>query len=675
MDDVLTPRQVAAELGVTVRTVQRWIADGRLPAERIGGRVRVSRSSLAGVASGGPGTAPRAIRSLLIANRGEIAVRIARTARRMGIRAVGVHTADERAPDGVEATEVIASYLDPADVLRAAARSAAEAVHPGYGFLAENSGFARAVADAGLTWIGPPPKAIAAMGDKAAARRRAASLGVPIIPGYDGDGQDDATLGDAAERIGYPVLVKPAAGGGGKGMHLARDAASLRGALETARREARTAFGDARLILERHLGGSRHVEVQVLFDSHGNGVHLGERDCSAQRRNQKIVEEAPAPFVSPELRERMGAAAVSVAASVGYVGAGTVEMLVMDEDQFFFLEMNTRLQVEHPVTEAVIGRDLVEEQLRIAAGETLAQRGLSAPPSVRGHAVEARLYAEDAESGFLPAAGGLARIVWPREVRVDTGVREGDAVSDRYDPLLAKLIAHGATRREALDRMRAALRQTMVLGVRTNLRFLRWLLDQPPMREGRMRTDTIAGADLPDAPVATEAHWQAAAGMLRTSTDDPWSGGWRLNAPSVVRVAHERSERTVPLSGDDDEDGGEDSASAVRDGDVVHVDVDGQSLEFRMAPAPTIEVAVQHASAAGAAGSSVLTAPMPGRVLAVRATEGASVRAHEPVVIIEAMKMEHAVVAPVDGTLRRVAVREGQQVQRGEVLGTVEATR
>jgi excisionase family DNA binding protein len=663
-DDHLTPREVAAELGVTVRTVQRWIADGRLPAARVGSRVRVSRSSLAGVATV-PVAAGRTIGRLLIANRGEIAVRIARTATRMGIRAVGVHTPDERAPDGVDAAHEIVSYLDAAELLRVAARSGADAVHPGYGFLAENAAFAQSAVRAGLLWIGPPPEAIAAMGDKGTARRRAASQGVPTIPGYDGEDQDDATLIDAAERISYPLLVKPSAGGGGKGMHIVREPAALDAALSAARREAKLAFGDDRLILERHLGGSRHVEVQVLFDLHGGGVHLGERDCSAQRRNQKIVEESPAPSVTPELRARMGGAAVSVAASVGYVSAGTVEMLLTDAGEFFFLEMNTRLQVEHPVTEVVTGRDLVEDQFRIAAGETLTQLGLSEPPPVHGHAIEARLYAEDPESGFLPAAGRLARIAWPAGIRVDTGVREGDEVSDRYDPMLAKLIAHGSTRHEALDRLRAALAETSVLGVRTNLRFLRWLLDQAPMRDGEVRTDTIASSTLPTAPVIEDAHWRAAAALLQSATADPWGGGWRLNAPPTLRVAHEGDDRsvstdragTVPL--------------AVRVGDVVHVDVDRQSIEFRLARPPTVEEAVRHASAAGAGGASVLTAPMPGRVVAVRAAEGASVRAHEPVIIIEAMKMEHAVVATTDGTLRRLAVSVGQQVQRGDILGEV----
>jgi acetyl-CoA/propionyl-CoA carboxylase biotin carboxyl carrier protein len=393
-DALLTPREVADELGVTVRTVQRWIADGRLQAERVGTRVRVSRSSLSTVHAAPPGPAKR-IASLLIANRGEIAVRVARTARQLGIRTIGVHAADDRRPEGMDETHTIPSYLDGEAIVAVARRAAADALHPGYGFLAENPAFARAVSDAGITWVGPPPDAIAAMGDKAAARQRVAAQGVPVAPGYDGAAQDDATLVAEAIRIGFPLLVKPSAGGGGKGMRVVRDAADLPEALAGARREAHRSFGDDRLILERYVEHARHVEIQVLFDAHGTGVHLGERDCSAQRRNQKVIEEAPGPAVSIELRERMGAAAVAAAASVGYVNAGTVEFLLADDGSFYFLEMNTRLQVEHPVTEAVTGRDLVAEQMRIAAGERIA----AVPPRLRGHAIEVRLYAEDPEAG------------------------------------------------------------------------------------------------------------------------------------------------------------------------------------------------------------------------------------------------------------------------------------
>ena len=629
----------------------------------------MSRSSLRAVANeptnDAAGRGP--IRSLLVANRGEIAARIARTARSVGVRVIGVHIEDERPADGMDETHAIPSYLDAAALIDLARRVGADALHPGYGFLAENAAFARAVAASGVRWVGPPAEAIAAMGDKAAARQRVAERGVPTVPGYDGAAQDDDTLAREAARIGMPLLVKPSAGGGGKGMRVVGSPEEVPEALAAARREARRSFGDDRLVLERYLAGSRHVEIQVLFDAHGAGVHLGERDCSSQRRSQKIVEEAPGPSVTPAIRGRMGQAAVSAAAAVGYVNAGTVEMLLTDAGEFYFLEMNTRLQVEHPVTEAVTGRDLVADQLRIAGGASLAEMGLGAPPRIAGHAIEARIYAEDPEAGFLPATGRLALVRWPDGVRVDAGVREGDDVTDRYDPMLAKVIAHGATRAEALDRLGAALDRTTLLGVRTNIRFLRWLLEQAAMRDGEMRTDTIGGLDLRAPPAAGRPHWQAAARLLGDDRLDPWSGGWRLNAPAVRRVRHGGEERSVTF---DDDEPLENVPAAVRHGGVVHVDVEGQSLEFAAAPPPTVEEAVRQA-ASHAGGSAALVSPMPGRVIAVRASARDDVRAHQPIVVIEAMKMEHAVVAPVDGTLSALSVEVGAQVQRGEVLGEV----
>jgi excisionase family DNA binding protein len=663
-DDSLTPRQVAEELGVTVRTVQRWVADGRLPATRVGARVRVSRSSLGAVADVPTAQPAPTIRSLLIANRGEIVPRIARTARGLGIRTIGVHAADDRAPDEVDLALPIPDYLDGDAIVEAARRAGADAIHPGYGFLAENPGFAAAVERAGLTWVGPPSAAIAAMGDKAAARRTAVAGGVPVVPGYDGDAQDDESLALEARRIGLPILVKPSAGGGGKGMRIVREEARLVEELASARREASRAFGDDRLILERLLEGARHVEVQVLFDAHGHGIHLGERDCSAQRRNQKIVEESPAPSVSTELRARMGEAALTVAAAVGYVNAGTVEFLLTDAGDFFFVEMNARLQVEHPVTEAVIGRDLVADQLRVAAGEPL---GL-AQAVVRwsGHAIEARLYAEDPDASFLPAAGRVLALRWPDTVRVDTALREGDVVSDRYDPLLAKLVASGRTRDEALDRLRAALDETLVLGVRTNLRFLRWLLAQPVMRDGEIRTDTLSHLAVPSPLVPDDDAWAAAAdALVEAGAPGPWSGGWRVAAPAAVRMRLGDEERRVEV-------GRPHHAEVVVDGDLAHVDVGGQSVELALAMPPSVEEAMRHASA-HAGGSAALTAPMPGRVIAVRADEGAPVLAHQPLVVIEAMKMEHAVVTPLAGTVTRITVKVGQQVQRGDLLAEVSA--
>ncbi len=671
-DESLTPRQVAEELGVTVRTVQRWVADGRLRALRVGGRVRVPRSWLASVTEASEpdarAAAAGAIRSLLVANRGEIVARVARTARRLGIGVVGVVAEGDRPPPGVDRWLTVPAYLDGEAILDAARRAGADAVHPGYGFLSENAGFARAVQAAGLTWVGPPAQAIAAMGDKAAARRAAAEHGVPVLAGYDGDDQGEARLVAEAARIGLPLLVKPATGGGGKGMRTVRRPEELPDALAAARREAVRAFGDERLVLERLLDGPRHVEVQVLFDAHGHGVYVGERDCSAQRRRQKIVEEAPAPAATPELRERMGAAALAVAAAVGYVGAGTVEFLLANEGAFYFLEMNTRLQVEHPVTEAVTGRDLVADQLRIAAGEPLGFG--QAEVRLSGHAIEARLYAEDPDAGFLPATGRIARLRWPSGVRVDAGVEEGDEVTDRYDPMLAKLIAHGPDRAAALERLREALASTQVLGVRSNLRFLRWLAAHPAMRDGQVRTDTVESLVLPDPPAPDQGAWRAAAAALAGAgrlPGGPWGGGWQPNLPPAVRLAHGEDRRSVqlPNAGSTAAEAAVDAATA-----TAFVDVEGQSLEFRLAPPPTVEEAVRHASGQ-AADRAVLTAPMPGRVIAVRAAEGASVQAHQPVVVLEAMKMEHAVVAPLAGTLTRLAVAEGQQVQRGDVLAEV----
>jgi acetyl-CoA/propionyl-CoA carboxylase biotin carboxyl carrier protein len=663
-DETLTPRQVAEQLGVTVRTVQRWAADGRLPATRVGGRVRVSRSSLGAVAEAPEEQPAKLIRALLIANRGEIVARIARSARRLGIRTIAVHAPDDRPPDGVDLALPIPGYLDADAILDAARRSGADAVHPGYGFLAENPAFAAAVELADLIWVGPSSAAIAAMGDKAAARRTAAAHGVPGVPGYDGDAQDDGTLTAAALRIGLPILVKPLAGGGGKGMRIVRDAANLPEALAAARREAQGAFGDDRLILERLLQGARHVEIQLLCDGHGHGIHLGERDCSAQRRNQKIVEESPAPSVSPELGARMGQAALAVARAVGYANAGTVEFLLTDAGDFFFVEMNTRLQVEHPVTEEVTGRDLVADQLRIAAGEPLGFE--QSMVRWNGHAIEARLYAEDPDAGFLPAAGQVLSLSWPDGVRVDAELREGDVVSDHYDPLLAKLIAHGRTRDEALARLRAALDQTLVLGVRTNLRFLRWFCDQPVMRDGQVRTDTLAGLTLPPPPLPDAAAWRAAAtALLETGQHGPWAGGWRGAAPAAVRMRYGDEERRIELNGPSE-------ADVAVHGELAIVDVEGQSLELSMAMPPSIEEAVRHA-AAHAGGTATLAAPMPGRVIAIRTAEGTSVLVHQAVVVIEAMKMEHAVVTPLAGTVTRIAVKVGQQVQRGDLLAEVSA--
>jgi 3-methylcrotonyl-CoA carboxylase alpha subunit len=566
--------------------------------------------------------------------------------------------------------------LDIQAVVAAARTSGADALHPGFGFLAENADFAEAVEAAGIRWVGPPAAAIRAMGDKGAARRLATKLGVPVIPGYDGRAQSDAALRRAAASIGYPVLVKPAAGGGGKGMRTVRDPAALGDALASARREATAAFGDPRLILERFVEGPRHVEIQVLFDTLGNGIHLGERDCSIQRRHQKILEETPSPAVTPELLERLGAAALRLAGGVGYASAGTCEFLLTNRGEAFFLEMNTRLQVEHPVTELVTGRDLVADQLRIAAGEPLrlTQTEIDEARTSGGHAIEVRLYAEDAEDGFLPATGRVERLRWPsgEGIRVDSGIDEGDEIGGRFDPMLAKIIAHGTDRLQALDRLAAALDETVVLGLTTNLRFLRWLVREPVVRDGVARIDSLERTWPPDdwssRTVPPAAAWATAARAIG-------AGGWRLNGPDRVRlVSDDGTERVVEIGRQvRDEDPGEpiEVAVAVARG-TAHLDIGGRSVAFRLAPPPDVDRAARAAVAHHAGGPAEVEAPMPGSVLAIHVAVGAAVEAGDPIVTLEAMKMEHVVVAPIAGTIAELRVRRADQVARGQALAVVE---
>ena len=660
MDEELSPSQVAVRLGASTRSVQRWIATGRLPARRVGGRWRVVSDAIDALHRV-ESSSRTPVRRLFVANRGEIAGRIGRTCAALGIDVVAPPT------DGPDAVDL----LDAEAVVAAARAAGADALHPGYGFLAERADFAEAVLAAGIRWVGPPPAAIRAMGDKATARRLAGQLGVPVLPGYDDLDQSDAALTAAADRIGLPLLVKPSAGGGGKGMRVVRDVATLRDALRGARREARANFGDDRLVLERFLEGPRHVEIQVLFDALGTGVHLGERDCSIQRRHQKVLEETPSPAVGDTLRDQMVNAALALAGAVGYVSAGTCEFLLDDAGKFFFLEMNTRLQVEHPVTELVTGRDLVADQLRIAAGAPLGFGQADVRRS--GHAVEVRLYAEDAEAGFLPANGRVEAVQWPagEGIRVDAGITPGTEVGPRFDPLLAKLIAHGASRPEALVRLARALDETVVLGLVTNLRFLRWLVRQPVIHDAEARIDTLDRIWPPDdwsehAALPDDA-WHAAARALLPATGGPWSGGWRLNAGSSVRLAADGEERGVqppPVT---------DPAPrvVVADG-VAHVDVGGRSVAFRIAPPPDVDRAARSAASAGQGGSSgELVAPMPGAVVAVHAEAGASVGAGDPIVSLEAMKMEHVVTAPASGRVAEILVAPGDQVTRGQPLGSV----
>src|SRR5262245_8056581 len=624
MADDLSPTEAAQRIGTSTRTVQRWIADGRLPARRVGGRWRVANDAIVAfvVPPAAAGATPSAIRVLFVANRGEIAARIRRTGERLGIAVVVPPT---EGPDAVD-------LLSIEDVVAAARAAGADAIHPGFGFLAENADFAAAVLAAGIRWVGPPPEAIRAMGDKAAARQLAASLGVPVVPGYDGAGQDDATLTVAAREIGLPLLVKPAAGGGGKGMRVVRSFDGLEDALTTARREALAAFGDDRLVLERLVEGPRHVEVQVLFDGHGAGIHLGERDCSIQRRHQKVLEETPSPAVRPATRRRLTEAALTIARAVGYESAGTCEFLLTERGSFFFLEMNTRLQVEHPVTELVTGRDLVADQLRIAAGEPLGFDQRDVVPT--GHAVEVRLYAEDAENGFLPATGRVEELRWPAGdgIRVDAGVAAGDEVGGRFDPMLAKIVAHGADRVGALARLAAALDDTVVLGLTTNLRFPRWLVREPAGTRGHAPVDVRdriwPPADWAGGAAIPEAAWAAAARLLG-------GGGWRLNAPATVRLIADGEERTIAPADDA-------GIEAVVGNDVVHVDVGGHSVAFQIAPPPDVDRAARAAAAHGAAGGPVeILAPMPGSVVRVHAAIGATVEAGDPLITLEAMKMEH----------------------------------
>ncbi len=617
----------------------------------------------------------RPIRRLFVANRGEIARRIERTGDRLGISVIVPET---EGPSGLD-------LLDIGAVVAAALMAGADAVHPGFGFLAENAGFATAVIEAGLLWVGPPPAAIRAMGDKAMARRLAQGLGIPVVPGYDAADQADAALTAAAGEIGLPLIVKPAAGGGGKGMRVVRSMDGIDAVFAAARREARAAFGDNRLILERLVEGPRHVEIQVLFDQPGHGVHLGERDCSVQRRHQKVFEEAPAPAVDVRLRARLGAWALELATAVRYVGAGTCEFLLTHRGEVFFLEMNTRLQVEHPVTELVTGRDLVADQLRIAQGEMLGveQRDVDSALAGGGHAVEVRLYAEDAEDGFLPATGRIEMLRWPQGqgIRVDAGIDEGREVSGRFDPMLAKIIAHGNDRAEALARLRVALDSTIVLGLTTNLRFLRWLVREPAVLDGQFRIDTLDRIWPPDdwarRAIIPEVAWQAAARALAAGSD----AGWRLNAPSRLHLeAEDGSERSVETgleSGGRRIAAGEATAPSVEPrvataSGAAYVDVGGLSVAMRIAPPPDVDRAARAAGSHHGGGPVEVVAPMPGSVIAIHVNSGARVEAGDPILTLEAMKMEHVVAAPIGGTVREIGVRQLEQVARGQVLAIVE---
>ena len=634
------------------------------------------------------------ITKLLIANRGEIACRIIRTARDMGIATVAVYSdADARALHVRQADEAVhigpspaaESYLVGEKIIAAAQQTGAQAVHPGYGFLSENADFAQAVTDAGLIWVGPKPESIRAMGLKDAAKKLMRAAGVPVTPGYEGEDQSAERLKAEADAIGYPVLIKAVAGGGGKGMRKVDAAGDFEAALESCRREAKASFGNDEVLLEKWITSPRHIEVQVFGDSHGNVVHLFERDCSLQRRHQKVIEEAPAPGMDEATRAEICAAAVRAAKAVDYEGAGTIEFIAdasegLRATHIFFMEMNTRLQVEHPVTEEITGVDLVEWQLRVASGEPvpLKQEELR----IEGHAIEARLYAEDPSSGFLPSTGPLEHLDFGPADRVETGVEEGGAVSPFYDPMIAKLVCYGADREEAIDALLEAVNGTEVWPVRTNAGFLGRALDSEAFRAGELDTGFIAAAgdELIPSAEPSDAVWHVAA---RLATDDAFDqplAGFRLNAPprASVALASGGETRLIDLAAARAdtvavEDGMPDFEEAdADDGPVVTGFLDGEEIvTFASGTAYRFSLAARgtgHASA----GDGAIVAPMPGKVIAVDVAEGDTVTAGQRLMVLEAMKMEHALTAPFDGTVTELAASAGAQVRVEAVLAVVE---
>ncbi len=654
--------------------------------------------------------------SLLIANRGEIACRVIKTAKRLGIKTVAVYSdADAGALHVTMADAAVhigpsparESYLNVDAILDAAKRSGAAAVHPGYGFLSENAGFAEACAKAGLVFVGPPVSAIRAMGLKDAAKALMAKAGVPIVPGYHGAEQAAAFLTKEAERVGFPVLIKAVAGGGGKGMRRVDKAGEFAKALEGAQREALAAFGDARVLVEKYVATPRHIEIQVFADGHGNAVHLFERDCSLQRRHQKVIEEAPAPGMPLEMRRQMGAAAVKCAKAIGYQGAGTVEFIVdasggLKADAFYFMEMNTRLQVEHPVTEMITGLDLVEWQLRVAAGETLPL--MQDALSINGHAVEVRLYAEDPAKGFLPSTGRLARLKLPHDdahVRVDTGVVEGGEVSMFYDPMIAKIIAWDETRSGALARLACALETAEIAGPRTNLGFLISTLRHPEFIAANIDTGFIERhkADLvppvgpaPDDVLLFAALFQLLERRARTNGHSPWSqlDGWRLGGVrqnEALRLTDGGQDRIVGvayratgwrLSAGD---GAVDADAAFESDGSIAASLNGRRAQarvlrvggdlavlmrgraFTLKPHDLLEV-----SDDAAADTRDLRAPMPGKIVQMLVKPGERVRRGQALAIVEAMKMEHTLAAPGDLTVKTAPFSAGDQVSEGAII-------
>ncbi|HEY1708653.1 MAG TPA: acetyl/propionyl/methylcrotonyl-CoA carboxylase subunit alpha [Rhizomicrobium sp.] len=617
-------------------------------------------------------------RSLLIANRGEIAVRVMRTAKRLGVRTVAVYSdADAHAMHVALADQAVRigsppareSYLRIDAILEAAKQTGAEAIHPGYGFLSENAEFAEACAAAGIVFVGPPANAIRAMGLKDRAKALMAKAGVAVVPGYLGQDQALATLAKEADKIGYPVLIKAVAGGGGKGMRRVDAPGEFAAALESAKREAKSSFNDDHVLIEKYVARPRHIEMQVFADSHGNAVHLFERDCSLQRRHQKVIEEAPAPGMPPAMRAAMGEAAVKAAKAVGYVGAGTIEFIAdasdgLKDDRFWFMEMNTRLQVEHPVTESITGQDLVEWQLRVAAGEKLPKT--QDQLMISGHAMEVRLYAEDPQRGFLPSIGTLERLRFPDGVRVDTGVREGDIVSPYYDPMIAKVIVHAATREAAASGLASALEQTEVAGVRTNNAFLIRALRQPQFVAGdidtgfigRHEADLIPPAEIP--PRALTAAAQHVVASFAGHSGDPWGvqDGFRLSGKSaqIVSFTVDGKRTDIPVTHTPQTL----PAYGMANGDIAVID---KGETFGVHPFDPFEAA----EASGAASDRIVT-PMPGKIVQILVKAGEAVKRGQPLATLEAMKMEHTLSAPSDAVVASVDANAGDQVADGAVI-------
>ena len=663
-------------------------------------------------------------KKILIANRGEIACRVAATARRMGIKTVAVYSeADANAKHVAVCDEAVLlgpapakeSYLCGDKIIAIALATGAEAIHPGYGFLSENAEFAESCEEVGLVFIGPPASAMRAMGSKSAAKSLMEKANVPLVPGYHGDQQDADFLQKEADRIGYPVLLKASAGGGGKGMRVVENSAAFKDALASCKREAISSFGDDKVLAEKYLQRPRHIEIQVFADTHGNCIYLFERDCSVQRRHQKVLEEAPAPGMSGERRAAMGDAAVAAARAVGYVGAGTVEFIANQDGSFYFMEMNTRLQVEHPVTEMITGTDLVEWQLRVAAGETLPMR--QDELRIHGHAIEARVYAENPEKGFLPSIGTLRHLAIPEAVsfelggvpghpsgvRVDSGVREGDAISPYYDPMIAKLIVWGADRKQALARMAQALSQYQIVGLASNIAFLKRLVEGDAFANADLDTGLIERnqeslfpparavpvAALALAAVSLIESEKALSASQSANASDPWGNalGWRMNtrfartlafsdehgkdyAPRLTYLPHGWQ---IDVNGMDadvsllSQNGAELSiklgetsvhGAVRRDGELMHVFTGGRHYPLHY------KDPMAHAGESEAEGGR-LTAPMPGKVVAVLASKGQEVKKGAPLVIMEAMKMEHTIAAPHDGVVEDILYAVGDQVSDG----------